>query len=169
MTKKSFLCSVVSLSFCIGSGLAAIFDIPGNRNAQECQGTLRVQSGGREYLFNSTQLELPGGGLRMVAGRDEVKLDGCGCYLLFQRGRRAGRAYLVNRPGYHYYALHRIGSVTKEDCSRLVEYRPAEVGIISVITLLSVSVLSVMVVISIKKCGKRHYSPVSSPDTESGA
>ena len=54
------------------------------------------------------------GVLRMVPGRDRLVLEGCGCFLVFQRPMKTGRAYLVGRPGYHYYGLHVIGSVYKE-------------------------------------------------------
>ena len=57
---------------------------------------------------------IPGGRLEIVPGRDEIRLDGCGCFLLFQRECKGGEAYLLDRMGPHYYNLHTIGSIYRE-------------------------------------------------------
>ena len=67
-----------------------------------------------EKYFSSSLSAIPGGRLEIVGGRDEVRLDGCGCFLLFQRQCKGGQAYLLNRPGLHHYNLNTIGSVYQE-------------------------------------------------------
>ena len=52
--------------------------------------------------------------MRMEAGRDRLVMEGCGCFLVFQRPGKTGRAYMVGRPGHHSYNLHIIGSVYRE-------------------------------------------------------
>ena len=52
--------------------------------------------------------------MRMEAGRDRLVMEGCGCFLVFQRPGKTGRAYMVGRPGHHSYSLHIIGSVYRE-------------------------------------------------------
>ena len=65
-------------------------------------------------LLSSTHEVIPGGELSIDPGRDRVLLEGCGCFLLFQGAAKAGRAFLLNRPGQYYYNLHIIGSIYKQ-------------------------------------------------------
>ena len=79
-----------------------------------CDGTVRVRSGGQEFLFNSSHQVIPGGQLSIIPGRDKILLEGCGCFLLYQGAGKVGRAFLLSRPGLHHYNLHIIGSVFKQ-------------------------------------------------------
>ena len=69
-----------------------------------------------EYIsmLSSTHEVIPGGHLSIVPGRDKILMEGCGCFLLFQGAGKAGRAFLLSRPGQYYYNLHSIGSIFKQ-------------------------------------------------------
>ena len=69
-----------------------------------------------EYIsvLSSTHEVIPGGTLSIVPGRDKIMMEGCGCFLLFQGAGKAGKAFLLSRPGQYYYNLHSIGSIFKQ-------------------------------------------------------
>ena len=67
-----------------------------------------------DFDFSSSHPVMPGGRLEIVPGRDEIHLEGCGCFLLFQRECKGGQAFLLNRLGPQYYNLHTIGSIYRE-------------------------------------------------------
>ena len=65
-------------------------------------------------LLSKTHEVIPGGHLSIDPGRDKILLEGCGCFLLFQGAGKAGKGFLLSRPGQYYYNLHIIGSIFKE-------------------------------------------------------
>ena len=69
-------------------------------------------------LFFSSTYEVipgaPGGRLSMIPGRDEILLEGCGCFLVFQGAGKVGKGFLLSRPGQYYYNLRIIGSIFKQ-------------------------------------------------------
>ena len=85
----------------------------GGELAAECSGTLTVQENSEIHQFR-TSVESLGAGI--VAGR--VRMEGCGCYILYQGPRRMGRAYFITRSGDHALTFSRIGSVYKDVCGK---------------------------------------------------
>ena len=140
-------------------------------------GNLQYYKNLKKFIISSTSEVIPGGRLSVDPSRDDIHLDGCGCFLLFQGERKVGRAYLVNHPGYHYYNLIKIGSVYKEvislvfdqnvnsficqDCSRLEQYRTAQLVIISAVGVLVFCCLSLLAAVTFKKCKNLQYDAVT--------
>ena len=81
--------------------------------SSECSGTLIVSNGAEVHKFTKTVDSLGAG---IIAGR--VRMEGCGCYILYQGPRRMGRAYFITRSGQHAVTFSRIGSIYKENCSQ---------------------------------------------------
>jgi len=53
-----------------------------------------------------------------------VMMEGCGCFLIYEGPHRQGKAYYVTRTGEHNLPFKQIGSVFKEDCSKIGQRNP---------------------------------------------
>ena len=85
----------------------------GGELASECSGTLTVRGNSEVHKFTASVESLGAG---IVAGR--VRMEGCGCYILYQGPRRMGRAYFITQSGDHALTFSRIGSVYKDTCGK---------------------------------------------------
>ena len=85
----------------------------GGELASECSGTLTVGGNSENRQFTATEESL---GTGIVARR--VRMEGCGCYILYQGPKRMGRAYFITRSGDHALPFSRIGSVYKDTCGK---------------------------------------------------
>ena len=128
--------------------------------------------------FSSSHSVIPGGRLEIVPGRDQIRLEGCGCFLLFQRESKGGQAYLLDQLGTHYYNLHTIGSIYKQvrlkhmltlcnivlkDCGRIVEYRAAKGMMIGTSTVILVVVVGSLIYRRYTKLRRRNRQTSETP------
>ena len=51
----------------------------------------------------------------------QVRLEGCGCFRLYQRSGKRGRSVRVEQRGVTQVRIKRVGSLVKEECSQLQE------------------------------------------------
>ena len=113
--------------------------------SSECTGTLIVIDNAEVHKFTRTVESL---GLGIIAGK--VRMEGCGCYILYQGPRRMGRAYFITRSGQHTVPFSRIGSIYKEKCSQK-GHRNAGTEIVVIVTVLGILIVSTGLIIVLKK------------------
>ena len=84
--------------------------------SSSCSGsiTLYDDAGSTCSRFTSTMESLREG-LRV----NMVKLEGCGCYVLYEGSYRKGRKVLVTRRGKQRIKLEVVKSVFREDCNEI--------------------------------------------------
>ena len=106
------------------------------------------------HEFTGTVVSLGAG---IIAGN--VRMEGCGCYILYQGPRRMGRAYFITRSGQHMVPFSRIGSVYEEKCSQK-GHRNAGTEIVVIVTVLGILIVSTGLIILVKK-RRKVYKEVS--------
>ena len=130
--------------------------------SSECSGTLIVSNGAEVHKFTKTVESLGAG---IIAGR--VRMEGCGCYILYQGPGRMGRAYFITRSGQHRISFSRIGSVYEEKCSQN-GHKNAGVEIIVIVTVLGLLIVTAGVTIVVRQrrivykevCLEPHNNPI---------
>ena len=84
--------------------------------SSSCSGsiTLYDDAGSTCSRFTSTMESLREG-LRV----NMAKLEGCGCYVLYEESYRRGRSFAVNRRGKQRIGLEVVKSVYRKDCKAI--------------------------------------------------
>ena len=121
-----------------------------------CSGSLHLYSttGEHEILTESVESLGP---LGILVSR--IRVEGCGCYVLYQGSQGSGRAVFISQRGDQNIRITRIRSVDRVACE---EYRGAEVVIIVISIVITILViLGISSVIYIKNRNSRYEGVIS--------
>ena len=111
--KKIFIAMLIAVFINVCTPCSKVFRA--GDLSSSCAGSLTIYDDvGSTSLFTYTKDSLREG-LRVSM----VKLEGCGCYVLYEGSYRKGRKALVTRRGKQRIKLDVVKSVFREDCNKI--------------------------------------------------
>ena len=107
---NQFLVKMLVISSCFGYLEGAVFT-PGELS-EICRGSIHLSYENAVTSFTN-QVE----SLEKAIMTDNVRIDGCNCYILYTGPYRTGRAYFLTTRGRHRIRPTRIRSIYKHPCA----------------------------------------------------
>ena len=115
----------------------------------DCLGSLHIYAGDEKHTFTESVESL---GLGIVTQR--VKIEGCGCYILYQGTHRTGKAYFITERGEHNIDLSRIRSVYRQNCGVDEVKNAGPIIVVAVVVLLVVALVGGVIICRVKRRAK---------------
>ena len=121
----------------------------------DCLGSLHIYAGDEKHTFTESVESL---GLGIVTQR--VKIEGCGCYILYQGTQRTGKAYFITERGEQNIDLSRIRSVYRQNCGVEEVTNAGIIFVVAVVVLLVVGLVGAVLICRVKR-RKKLYEDVT--------
>ena len=121
----------------------------------DCLGSLHIYKEDEKHTFTESIDSL---GLGIVTER--VKMEGCGCYILYQGTQRMGKAFFITERGEQHIDLSRIRSVYRQNCGVEEVTNAGIIFVVAVVVLLVVGLVGAVLICRVKR-RKKLYEDVT--------
>ena len=122
----------------------------------DCLGSLHIYDGDEKHTFTESAESF---GLGIVTER--VKMEGCGCYILYQGTQRTGKAYFITERGEQNIDLSRIRSVYRQNCGVDEVKNAGPIIVVAVVVLLIVSLVGGVIICRVKRRAKGYEDVIT--------
>ena len=137
------------VAHCVRNTIAQVFR--SGELSGECSWSLHIHAHGESEVHTFTEsVESVGNGILT----ERIRLEGCGCYILYQGTHRTGKAFFLSEPKEESIPLARIRSVYRQDCREQAARNASVVfGVITVV-LFIVGIAGGLAVYSVRRKGR---------------
>ena len=112
----------------------------------DCLGSLHLYSDDGKHTFTESAESL---GMGIVT--QKVKMEGCGCYILYQGTGRTGKAYFITENGEQNIDLSRIRSVYRQNCAVEEVINAGIILVVAAVVLLVVGLVGAVLICRVKR------------------
>ena len=122
----------------------------------DCLGSLHIYEEDEKHTFTESIDSL---GLGIVTER--VKMEGCGCYILYQGTQRTGKAFFITERGEQHIDLSRIRSVYRQNCGVDEVKNAGPIIFVAVVVLLIVILVGGVIICRVKRRAKGYEDVIT--------